>query len=416
MENHLPNATYSDPPSASHRTRSRTGLATLLAALAMLGPFSVDTYLPAFPDIALDLHASTVQVQETLTFYMLSFAVMILWHGAFSDAMGRRIVILVSLAVFAIGSLGCAAAHRIEYLWAFRILQGVSAGAGIVVGRAMILDSYHGPAAERLLTLVTMIFAIGPAIAPVIGGWVVTFLDWRSIFLGLFVYAALLCCACWRWLPETLSCDRRIDFNARSLARSYARVLGTLRFHLYAGVISFNFAGLFIYVAAAPTFLIRHLGLAPTQFAWQFLPQVLGIFTGALLANRMAGRLRINQQVRIGFVLLGAAALANVAYHLAWPPRVPWSVIPLFFYCMGMAVAAPGVTLIVLELFPQIRGISASTQSFAQTFLAAVVAGVVAPLLAPSVVALACGQLACVVIAFVSWRLSRWAGTAHAFA
>src|SRR5690606_10305755 len=117
-------------------------LALMLAALAMLGPFSIDTYLPAFPDIEATLHATPIEVQQTLTAYMLAFSVMILWHGALSDAFGRRNIILVSLAVFAVATLGCAASHSIEYLWAFRVLQGVSAGAGIVVGRAIIRDIY----------------------------------------------------------------------------------------------------------------------------------------------------------------------------------------------------------------------------------------------------------------------------------
>ena len=139
----------------------------------MLGPFSVDSYLPAFPAIQNNLGASALEVQQTLTVYMLSFSVMILWHGALSDAFGRRSIVLISLAVYAVASLGCASAHSVEYLWAFRMLQGISAGAGVVIGRAIIRDLYAGASAERMLSLVTMIFSISPAIAPIIGGWVV---------------------------------------------------------------------------------------------------------------------------------------------------------------------------------------------------------------------------------------------------
>src|SRR3954471_20281157 len=157
--------------------RAKTGkpqaLALLLAALAMLGPFSVDTYLPAFPNIEATLDATPIEVQQTLTAYMFAFAFMMLWHGALSDAYGRRNVILVALCVFAVASLGCAAAHSIEYLWAFRMLQGVSAGAGVVIGRAIIRDLYADSRATRLLSLVTMIFSIAPAIAPILGGWIV---------------------------------------------------------------------------------------------------------------------------------------------------------------------------------------------------------------------------------------------------
>jgi len=369
----------------------------------MLGPFSVDTYLPAFPSIEAILGASPIEVQQTLTAYMFAFAIMILWHGALSDTLGRRNVILVSLAVFAIGSLGCAASHSVEYLWAFRILQGVSAGAGVVIGRAIIRDVYDGVEAVRLLSLVTMIFAIAPAIAPVLGGWIVKLLDWRSIFLFLFVYTVLLFWLCSRKLPETLPPSQRQPFNAESLWDNYKQVFKSPLFHLKAGTVAFNFAGLFLYVAAAPVFITHHLGLGPDQFGWQFIPTVAGIFLGALAANRMAGKVSVSSQVFIGFAFLIGAASANVVYHAFFPPALPWSVMPLFFYTLGMSIVAPSVTLIVLDIFPDIRGTVASCQSFTQTMLGAVVAGLIAPFLSHSVLWLAAGQLTFTLIGLMLW-------------
>ncbi len=386
---------------------TRTRLAIMLASLAMLGPFSIDTYLPAFPDIEASLDASALQVQQTMTAYLLAFAAMILWHGALSDSLGRRNVILVSLFVFVVASFGCASAHSIQYLWAFRILQGISAGAGIVVGRAMVRDLYAGPDAEKLLALVTMIFAIAPAIAPILGGWIAAAFDWRTIFLVLFAYSALLLWTCWRLLPETLPPSQRQEFNAASLWAGYKSVFGTVRFHAYAGTIAFNFVGLFLYVAAAPAFIIQHLHLTQRDFGWFFIPSVAGIFVGAFLANRLAGRFKIGRQVRAGFMLMGGAAIANLLYHVFFAPAVPWSVLPVFFYTIGMALTAPGVTLMVLDLFPTHRGVAASCQSFVQTMLGAVVAGVVAPLLAASALWLAIGQATCVAIALVAWRIGR---------
>ena len=386
---------------------SRTRLAILLAALAMLGPFSIDAYLPAFPEIERSLDASALQVQQTMTAYLLAFATMILWHGALSDALGRRIVILVSLVVFVVASFGCASAHSIQYLWAFRILQGLSAGAGIVVGRAIVRDLYAGPEAEKLLSLVTMIFAIAPAIAPILGGWVVETFDWRSIFLGLFVYSFLLLWAAWRLLPETLPVAQRQAFNATSLWASYRSVLSTVRFYAYAGTVAFGFVGLFIYVAAAPVFIIEHLHLSQREFGWFFIPSVAGIFLGALLANRSAGRWKIGKQVRTGFLLMGTASLVNLVYHVFLAPAVPWSVLPIFFYTMGMSISAPGVTLMVLDLFPTHRGVAASCQSFVQTMLGAVAAGVLAPILSVSALWLAIGQVVCVAIGLACWRVGR---------
>jgi DHA1 family bicyclomycin/chloramphenicol resistance-like MFS transporter len=382
-------------------------LALLLAALAMLGPFSIDTYLPAFPSIETSLRATPIEIQQTLTAYMAAFAFMTLWHGALSDAFGRRNVVLVSLAVFAVASLGCAAAHSVEYLWAFRMLQGVSAGAGIVIGRAMIRDLYAGARAARLLSLVTMIFSIAPAVAPILGGWILKFGNWRVIFLLLCAFAGFMLWVCYRRLPETLPSDKRRPFKPRLLATSYRAVFGSALFQLKAGAVAFVFAGLFLYVASAPVLITRHLGLGPTQFGWQFIPMVCGIFLGALTANRLAGRVTISRHVGLGFVLLVGAGIVNVAYHAYFPPALPWTVLPLFFYAFGMSVVLPVITLLIIDLFPGMRGLVASCQSFTQTMLAAAVGGFAAPLLSDSVLTLAAGQLVCACIAAALWLAGR---------
>ncbi|MDQ7968044.1 MAG: multidrug effflux MFS transporter [Oxalicibacterium faecigallinarum] len=397
-----PQSTKEEPPLAL--LISSTALAVMLALLAMLGPFSIDTYLPAFPAIQQSLNATAIEMQQTLTVYMFSFAVMILWHGALSDSFGRRKIILVSLAIFAAATAGCAVSDSIEHLWLFRMLQGISAGAGVVIGRAIIRDLYEGAAAARLLSLVTMIFSIAPAIAPIIGGWIVKHLDWRAIFITLFIYAVLLLVYCWRRLPESLPVTRRQAFNPSMLYRNYRNVFSSLSFHLIGGTVAFNFSGMFLYVAAAPVFLVEHLGLGPDQFGWQFIPTVAGIFCGALTANRLSGRIPLTRQISIGFILLIGAALFNVGYHLFFPPRLPWSVAPLFFYTFGMSVVAPVATLLVLDLFPTIRGIVASCQSFTQTLLGALVAGAIAPCLSHSAVALALGQLAFTLTALALWN------------
>ena len=386
---------------------SATSLAFLLAALSMLGPFSIDAYLPAFPRIQQTLHASPIEVQQTLTAYMLAFAVMVLWHGALADAFGRRNVILVALAVFAIGTFGCAASASVHYLWVFRIMQGVSAGAGVVVGRAIIRDLYSDAPAARLLSMVTMIFSIAPAIAPVLGGWIVTLFDWRAIFLALFLYSLVLIWVVWQRLPETMPREQRQPFNPRYLARNYGAIFSSFLFHMKAGVVAFNFAGLFLYITSSPVLLPVHLGLGPSQFAWLFIPTVSGIFLGALAANRMAGKMGFARQIAIGFGFMLAAVTANVAYHLFLPPALPWTVLPMFFFTFGSSIIAPGATLLALDLFPHIRGTVASCQSFVTTLLGAVVAGVIAPALSHSVLALALGQAGFTLLALACWAVSR---------
>jgi MFS transporter, DHA1 family, multidrug resistance protein len=386
---------------------SAGGLATLLAALSMLGPFSVDAYLPAFPAIQASLNATGLEVQQTLTAYMLAFAAMSLWHGALSDAFGRRNVVLVGLIVFAVGTLGCASAHSVHYLWIFRIMQGVSAGAGVVVGRAIIRDLYSDAPAARLLSMVTMIFSIAPAIAPVLGGWVVAAFDWRSIFLGLLAFSVVLWWVCWQHLPETMPVERRQPFNPRFLARSYGDIFSSVLFQMKSGIVAFNFGGMFLFIAGAPVLLPVHLHLGPSDFAWLFVPAVSGIFLGALAANRLAGKMTFSRQIGIGYAFMLAAVTGSVTYHAVLPPALPWTVLPMFFYNFGSSIINPSATLLALDLFPHIRGTVASCQSFVTTLMGALVAGVIAPALTHSVLAMALGQAAFALASLACWMTSR---------
>ena len=136
---------------ATTRQPEKHSIAFLLAALSALGPFSIDTYLPSFHEIAEKLGATQLQVQQTLAAYLVAFAVMTLWHGAISDRFGRRRVILIALACFGLASAGCAVASSIEQLWFWRAMQGVTAGAGMVVSRAIVRDLYDGADAQRCL-------------------------------------------------------------------------------------------------------------------------------------------------------------------------------------------------------------------------------------------------------------------------
>lgn len=406
-ENSAPQTTTQPELLSGSKIISSNSLALILAALAMLGPFAVDGYLPAFPAIQQALQTSELAVQQTLTAYMSAFAVMILWHGALSDAFGRRRIILISLIIFSAASLACAFVNSIEYLLLFRALQGISAGAGVVIGRAIIRDLYQAADAERMLALVTMIFSVSPAIAPIVGGWVVTLSSWHTIFILLCLFTLGLLWICWRHLPETLPADRRQSFNPASLWNNYRNIFSSAVFQLKAGAIAFNFSGLFLYVASAPVIVTRHLALSANQFAWLFVPAVFGIFLGALAANRLAGRIKTNLQIWSGFVLLMISGLLNVGYHALFSPALPWTVLPLFFYAMGMSMVAPGLTLLVLDLFPAIRGTVASCQSFTMTMLSAFTAGIIAPLLNSSMLHLAAGQFGFTLFGFLLWRLGR---------
>jgi DHA1 family bicyclomycin/chloramphenicol resistance-like MFS transporter len=367
-------------------------IAWLLAAMSALGPFSIDTYLPSFPDIAHSLGASTLEVQQTLSAYLLAFASMTLWHGAIADRYGRRRVILTALAFFALASAGCALASSIGQLWFWRAVQGITAGAGIVISRAIVRDLYDGAPAQRLMAQITMMFAFAPAIAPVIGGWLQTAFGWRSIFIFLVLSTAALALACWRLLPETLPPEKRQSLRPSYLATTYRKVLTSPRFLLACVALSFNFMGFFIYVLSAPVFLMQHLGISETGFLWLFGPAMSGLVCGAWLSGRLAGRLSSARTIALGYGVMGSAALANLLLNLSLPPALPWSVAPLFLYTLGMSLAMPNLTLYALDPFPAQRGLAASCQTFFQSGFNGLAAAFIAPALWGSTLTLALGM------------------------
>ena len=364
----------------------------ILASLAMIGPFSIDTYLPAFPAMAANLDATMLEVQQTLTAYLLPFAVAMLWQGALSDTLGRRRVILWGLAIYVAASVFCVAATNIQMLWIGRALQGLSAGVGMVVGRAMIRDLYDGAAAQRLMAKVGIIFAIAPALAPIMGGWIHAFFDWHAIFIFLALFGAALWLLVWRRLPETLEPARRQPLSLRNLWTGYRSVFGSLPFMRYALALACIFNGMFLYVLSAPVFLMTHLHLSAQDFAWLFVPMVAGLMVGSYVSGRLAGKRTPQQCIRLGFTLTAAACALNIALNLDGSPGLPWAVLALPLFTCGLGIIMPGLQLLALDLFPDRRGMASSCQGTVHTGINALVAGVLVPLFWGSTLTLAAGM------------------------
>lgn len=391
-------------------THSPRRMAALLAAMTAIAPFSIDTYLPAFPDMAVSLGATQVEMQQTLAFYMAAFAFMMLWHGALSDALGRRRVLLVAFAIYVAASLFCVFATSVEQLWFGRVLQGMSGGAGLVLSRTIIRDLLDGPEAQRLIAHTTMIFALAPAVAPVIGGWIHHAFGWHGIFVFLTLYGSLLFAAVWWLLPETLPPEQRQNLHPGELARAYFQVLTHPPFLALALTIALSFTGFFIYVLSAPKFLIEHLGVSAQSFLWLFGPSTLGLVGGNWLSARLAGQVSSRRIVGLGFAIMATAALLNIAINLWRPAELPWAVLPQGLYLFGISVATPSLTLRVLDLFPARRGLVSSCQSATQSGMNAITASMLAPLVWGSTLSLALAMAGFLLLGMVAFafRTVRW--------
>ncbi|MGZ5098333.1 MAG: multidrug effflux MFS transporter [Usitatibacter sp.] len=385
--------------------RFRWGFAAMLAALAALGPFSIDAYLPAFAGIQDSLGATPLEIQQTLSGYLFAFGLMFLFHGALSDSFGRRPVILAALVVYTLASAFAALTTSVHGLIGWRIVQGLSVGAGMVVGRAMIRDLFGSEDAQRLMSMVTLFFGLAPAIAPIIGGWLFVAMGWRAIFWFLAAVGALLVAAGWRFLPETLPDSARQSFHPVALLKGYDEVGMNLRFLLLSLAVGFNFNGFFVYIVSAPAFLGTHLGLGPQQYAWLFVPCIMGIMVGSQISGRSAGKFTAVQTVTRAYGFMAFAAFANLIYSFALPPSIPWAVIPIMIYGIGFAMAMPSIALITLDLFPTRRGMAASLQGFVSGMINVLTAGIVSPLVWHDTRHLALAMVVMMLVGFASWRL-----------
>jgi len=285
----------------------------------------------------------------------------------------------------------------------FRALQGLSTGAGVVVSRAVIRDMFPPSEAQRVMSQVTIFFGIAPAVAPVVGGVLSEYLGWHAVFWFLVGVGVVLTVANLKLLPETLHAQDRQPFQVRHLMRGYWALLSDPRFMLLALASGVPFNGLFLYILSAPAFLGDILQLKPTQFFWFFILSISGIMAGSWLSGRMAGKVRPKNQIMQGFRIMLVVSLINIAANAVLAPSAWWSMWPVTFLAFGWALMVPVVTLLVLDLHPERRGMASSLQAVVGSASNGVVAGVVAPLVMHSALGLALMSSAFMAVGLVAW-------------
>lgn len=371
----------------------------------MIGPFSIDAVFPAFPLIGGAFGVDAAGLQQMISVYLLTYAVMSLFHGAISDAIGRKPVIVAGILIYSLASAGAALSTSYTMLLACRALQGVCAGAGLVVGRAIVRDSLEGAAAQQLMSRVMMIFGIAPVIAPMVGAQLLFLGGWHGIFWVLMGFTLFIALALILLLDETHPPSARTRFAPGPLLAGYVAFGRDKPFWPLLVSCSVNFAGLFLYIASAPHIVRDLLHLSEQGFPWLFMPVVIGLVSGAWLSGRLASRRSVVFTVNLGYGAMMAACALHIVLALVLPqPQVPWSMLPLIIHGVGIQLAFPTLTLQLLDRFPHQRGGASSVQAFASLMLCAFVAGVLSPLLSGRMIWLALGASTLTLIGWFAWR------------
>ena len=347
----------------------------MLGLLSCVAPATIDAYLPAFGALGREFGVPQDTVQLTLGVYMFCYAAMLLLHGTLSDSLGRRRVVLTALVC-----CGRRAAGRRRA--GLRLAAGGARVAGPVGRRRHRGGPGHrarllrGAVARRAMSYLILVFNLSPALAPIVGGYLAAHQGWRAVFLLLAVLATAALALCALRLPETLAPEQRQPLSWRGLARNYGRVLGDARFVSLGLAFSLVFAAQGFLIGAAPDFITNVLGLQETDFAYLFVPLVIGAMLGALFAARKAGSWSDARVTALAYLLMGGSCLANLAYvAAAGRPALPWAVIlPGVFTC-GLAMSVPAMTLRILARVPQLSGTAASVLGFMQMLTFSLVSG-----------------------------------------
>jgi DHA1 family bicyclomycin/chloramphenicol resistance-like MFS transporter len=334
--------------------------ALILGLLAAIGPFAIDMYLPALPSISADLAASTAATQMTLTFYFLGFGLSQILYGPASDMLGRKVPLYFGLGVFIVGSVGCGLAPTIEYLIAFRLLQGVGAAAAMVIPRAVIRDLHTGVEATRLMSLVMLVFSVSPILAPLTGSALIVPFGWRAVFVAVTVAALIGLVMTATVLPETRPPAERIRSDLQTVIGGYASLLGDRRFLGLTFIGGLGMSSFFAFLASSSFIYIDHFGLSPAQYSLAFSVNAIGFIGASQFAATLGMRFGMARVISMAVSAFAAGAVTLFVVIAAGSDSLPVLIglLMVTFACLGLVV--PTSMVLSLEEHGPIAGMASA--------------------------------------------------------
>lgn len=368
-------------PSSQHPNDS-TRMLVFLAALVALGPLSIDMYLPAMPAMQRAFDTDIARMHLTVSAYLWGFALFHLACGPLADRFGRRPVLLAGTVLFILASIGCALSTSASQLSSFRFVQGIGACVGPTLARTITRDVFGPTRAARALSLIAMFMALAPAIAPGIGGIMLRYIPWPSIFIFLAVYGLVIGSLAWRFLPETLPV--RQSLLPRHIAMNYLTLLRHPSFIAVCMAGAFMYAALMAYLASSGFVFITMLNVSTEYFGLIFLSSVVGYMVGSAWSANLANRLTSEHVLFLGTAVALISVTVMLAAHQREPSSVLALVLPMAFFALALGLVMPHSMAIALKPFPTLAGTASSLLGFIQMGLSALITGAVGHVLADS--------------------------------
>jgi MFS transporter, DHA1 family, multidrug resistance protein len=334
--------------------------ALVLGLFSAIGPFAIDMYLPALPNIATSLNTSTASTQMTLTSFFLAFGLCQIFYGPVSDMIGRKPPAYLGLALFVLGSIGCVLAHDVSWLIAFRFVQGAGAACTMAIPRAIIRDLHTGLEATRLMSTIMLVISVSPILAPLIGSALIVPFGWRAVFIAVTIAALVSCLLFYVFLPETRPPEERLPVSLVGMFKGFATLFRDWRFLGLTFIGGFGMASFFVFLASSSFVYIGHFGLTPTQYSLCFAVNAVG-FIGA---SQFAAKL--GESFGMARVVMGAVsfylvfALILLVLTAVGVDHFAVLIVLLFctFACLGLVV--PPTMVLALEHHGPLAGLASA--------------------------------------------------------
>ncbi len=351
--------------------------ALILGFLSAVGVSALDIYLPSLPSIAKDFHTGGSTLQLSLTSYFIAMAIAQIVYGSVSDMYGRRPPLIAGMTIYVIGAVGCALAPSVHALIAFRFIQGLGAGAGAVIARAIVRDLHTGPEAARLMSLLMLVFSISPLLAPLAGSFIVSVATWRDIFWVLTAFGFLGVFLVTFVLNETRTKEKRLETSLSGALRNYGLLLIDPYFMGIVGIAAFGMSSYMVYVSNSSFVIIEHFGLTPSAYGVMFALNAIPFFVFSQMNARLARRYGLRRVVRTAALLYSSMMVLLLVTRLAGIDNFAVMTVLLLAGYGFLGLIVPSSAVLALEAHGRIAGTASALMGTLQFVAASAVTALV---------------------------------------
>lgn len=375
-------------------------IAVVLGLLSAIGPFAIDMYLPALPSIGEDLDAGTAAVQMSLLIFFLSMGFGQIVVGPISDMVGRKLPLYAGLALFMVGGVGSAMAPSIEWLIAFRFLQGLGASAGMAVPRAIVRDLHTGNEAAKLMSLLMLVFSVSPILAPLTGSQIIESFGWRAVFWTVTGAAALATVLLGTSLKETRSVEERANSSFGTALAGYRYLMGDRNFLGLTAIAGFGIASFFVYLSSSSFILINHYGLSPSVYSVFFSINAVAFIGMSQLTGMLADRFGLKRVVWVAVTGYATVMVALFAIMASGVDRLDVMAALLFVGYGFLGLVIPTTSVLAMEEHGEIAGTASALMGTLHFAIGALAMGVAGLFFDGTPLPMVAGITLCAVISF----------------